>query len=76
LHNSVIVPLSTKAGLRAGEIANLTWEMVLDASGGVSGVIELRDAAAKKCSGRSISIHQDLTAAPAAWAEGGGAVQT
>ena len=28
--NRVLVLLSLKAGLRAGEIANLTWPMVLD----------------------------------------------
>jgi integrase len=30
LRNRVIVLLPAKAGLRAGEIANLTWDMVLD----------------------------------------------
>jgi integrase len=57
LRNRVMVLLSTKAGLRAGEIANLTWDMVLDASGQLSNVIELRDVAAKKGSGRPIPIH-------------------
>lgn len=32
LRNRVIVLLSCKAGLRAGEIAKLTWDMVLDAN--------------------------------------------
>jgi integrase len=59
--------LSAKAGLRAGEIANLTWDMVVDANGQISGLIELADAAAKKCSGRSIPIHADLAAALTAW---------
>ena len=63
LRNRVIVLLSAKAGLRAGEIANLTWDMVVDATGQISGLIELRDTAAKKCSGRSIPIHPDLAAA-------------
>jgi integrase len=67
LRNAVIVLLSAKAGLRAGEIANLTWDMVLDANGQINGVIELADTAAKKCSGRSIPIHPDLAAALAAW---------
>jgi integrase len=31
--NRVLVLLSLKAGLRAGEIANLTWPMVLDPGG-------------------------------------------
>jgi integrase len=52
LRNTVIVLLSAKAGLRAREIANLTWHMVLDANGQISSVIELADSAAKKCSGR------------------------
>ena len=33
VRNRVIVLLSVKAGLRAGEIANLTWPMVVDPSG-------------------------------------------
>ena len=67
LRNTVIVLLSAKAGLRAGEIANLTWDMLLNASGEIGSLIELRDHAAKKCSGRSIPIHPDLAAALAAW---------
>jgi integrase len=67
LRNSVIVLFTAKAGLRAGEIANLTWAMVLDAGGQISAVVELADKAAKKCSGRSIPIHPDLVAALAAW---------
>ncbi len=47
LRNRVIVLLAAKAGLRAGEIANLTWDMVLDPTGGIGSVIELRDAVAK-----------------------------
>src|ERR1700682_3873828 len=67
LRNTVMVLLSAKAGLRAGEIANLTWDMVVDANGQISGLIELTDGAAKKCSGRSIPIHPDLAAALTAW---------
>jgi integrase len=65
--NRVIVLLSAKAGLRAGEIANLKWNMVLDASGQIGCVLELHDCAAKKGSGRSIPIHPDLAAALEAW---------
>jgi integrase len=36
IRNRVMVLLSAKAGLRAGEIAGLTWDMVLDASGQLS----------------------------------------
>ena len=46
--NRVIVLLSAKAGLRACEIANLTWPMVVDATGQIGNVIELRDHAAKR----------------------------
>jgi integrase len=62
-----VVLLSAKAGLRAGEIANLAWDMVVDANGQISGLIELADTAAKKCSGRSIPVHPDLAAALRAW---------
>jgi integrase len=55
-----IVLLSTKAGLRAGEIANLDWAMVLSARGTVGQTIELPDAAAKRRSGRRVPIHPDL----------------
>jgi integrase len=58
--NRVIVLLSVKAGLRAGEIANLTWPMVVDPGGEIGTAIELRNHAAKKGSGRLIPIHADL----------------
>jgi integrase len=63
----LIVLLSAKAGLRAGEIAKLTWDMVLGPTGEIGTVIELRDYAAKKNSGRLIPIHQILHAALATW---------
>jgi integrase len=56
----VMVLLSVKAGLRAGEIAKLTWPMMVDAQGRIAGHIELHDAAAKKRSGRTIPLHPDL----------------
>jgi integrase len=66
LRNRVIVLLSAKAGLRAGEIASLTWDMVLGPAGQISSIIELRDQAAKKNSGRVIPIHPELRDAVAA----------
>ena len=39
--------MSIKAGVRAGEIAKLTWDMVLDPTGEVATLLELRDHAAK-----------------------------
>jgi integrase len=59
----VMILLSFKAGLRAGEIANLTWPMLLDSRGRLSGCIELPDAAAKKRSGRAIPMHPQLVTA-------------
>jgi integrase len=67
LLHTVIVLLSAKAGLRAGEIAHLAWEMVTDPSGTVGTTIELPDHAAKKESGRVIPLHGDLRTALAAW---------
>ncbi len=63
LRNRVMVLLSTKAGMRAGEIANLTWDMVVGPTGQISGIIELHDHAAKKRSGRVIPMHPELGAA-------------
>ena len=56
----IMILLSVKAGLRAGEIAKLTWSMVLDGDGRIADRIELHDAAAKKRSGRTIPMHLDL----------------
>ena len=72
LRNRVIVLLSAKAGMRAGEIAALTWDMVLDPQSQIGSVIELRDSAAKKGSGRLIPIHPDLAKALAAWRKSSG----
>ena len=60
VRNRAIVLLSVKAGLRAGEIANLTWHMVLEPAGELGTVLELCDGAAKKRSGRQIPLHPDL----------------
>jgi integrase len=67
IRKRVIVLLSAKAGLRAGEIASLTWDMVVDAGGQIGSVIELRDHAAKKGSGRLIPMHSELADALSAW---------
>jgi integrase len=46
--------LSAKAGLRAAEIAGLTWAMLIDADGRLADHIALSNHIAKKGSGRSI----------------------
>jgi integrase len=63
IRNQVLVLLSVKAGLRAGEIANLTWPMVVEPSAEIGTSLELQDRIAKKGSGRVIPIHPDLRTA-------------
>jgi integrase len=65
--NRVIVLLAAKAGLRASEIAKLTWDMVLGPTGDIGALIELHDAVAKNGSGRLIPVHPDLCQALAAY---------
>jgi integrase len=60
IRNRLIVLLSMKAGLRASEIANLTWDMVVGPTGEVGWVLELHNRVAKKNSGRRIPLHPDL----------------
>lgn len=67
IRNQALVLLSVKAGLRAGEIAKLTWPMLAEPTGEVGWSIELQDRIAKKGSGRVIPIYPDLAAALAAW---------
>ncbi len=61
--NKVMFLLSLKAGLRAKEIANLTWAMVTDAEGKVGDVIQLEDKASKGKGGRTIPMNRELKAA-------------
>lgn len=58
--NRTMILLSVKAGLRAGEIAALTWAMVTDSSGHIGHMIELPGGCAKYGSGRRIPIHDEL----------------
>ena len=58
--NRLIVLLSVYSGLRASEIANLRWRMVLDQEGDVSDVLTLENSAAKKLSGRLIPPKAEL----------------
>jgi integrase len=61
--NRVVVWLSFKAGLRAKEIAGLTWAMVTDAEGTIADALSLVNVATKGRSGRVIPLHPDLKAA-------------
>ena len=62
LRNQVIFLLSVRAGLRAKEIANLKWSMVLGSDGEVGDHIHLTDEAAKGRSGRIVPINMALKA--------------
>jgi integrase/recombinase XerD len=57
----IMIVLSVKAGLRACEIAALTWPMVTDAEGALADAIALPDVATKgKSGGRQIPMHSDI----------------
>lgn len=60
LRNRVIFLLSIRAGLRAKEIAGLTWGMVTDAEGRVADAISLTNTAAKGRSGGTIPMAKEL----------------
>jgi integrase/recombinase XerD len=56
-----MVLLSFKAGLRAKQIADLTWSMVTDASGEIADAISLPNFASKGKNGRrTIPLHTEL----------------
>jgi integrase/recombinase XerD len=72
LRNVVIVLLSMKAGLRAKEIANLTWEMVTDPEGNLGRVIRLPNRASKgQAGGRVIPLNAELRSALATLSSAG-----
>ena len=56
--------LSIKAGMRAIEIAHVTWSMVTDAEGNIADAIALENRASKgRRGGRIIPVHPDLKSA-------------
>ena len=56
----VMVLLAVRAGLRAREIAGLTWGRVSDANGRIATMVEVRDVIAKRGSGRRVPMHPQL----------------
>ena len=60
IRNRVILLLSFRAGLRAKEIANLTWGMVSNVDGSLAYEIALEDVASKSKSGRRIPLAKEL----------------
>lgn len=63
MRNQVIFLLSVRAGLRAKEIANLKWSMVVGSDGELADYIHLTDDASKGKSGRIIPINKALKSA-------------
>lgn len=63
LRNQVIVLLSFRAGLRAKEVANLRWSMIVGPDGNLGDCIHLTDVASKGRSGRIIPINRELRSA-------------
>jgi integrase/recombinase XerD len=62
LRDQTVFLLSVRAGLRAKEIANLRWSMILGADGDVGDAIHLTDTASKGRSGRVIPLNRQLRA--------------
>ena len=58
--NRLIFLLSAKAGLRATEVAKLTWFMVNDSQGQVARTIHLQDTASKGKSGRLVPLNEEV----------------
>ena len=64
VRNRLIFLLSVKMGLRAKEIAHLTWSMVLDAEGNFTDILTLDNSASKgKRGGRVIPLSQTIRTA-------------
>jgi len=64
IRDRVMFLLSVKSGLRAKEVASVTWAMVTDAEGEIADVIALENRASKgKAGGRHIPMHVDLKTA-------------
>jgi integrase len=62
LRDQTVFLLSVRAGLRAKEIANLKWSMILTPEGEVGDAIHLTDIASKGRSGRVIPLNKQLRA--------------
>jgi integrase/recombinase XerD len=59
-----MILLSVRAGLRAKEIADVTWGMVTDAEGDVGSALHLSNGASKgKNGGRVVPLNKELRAA-------------
>ncbi len=71
--NTLMFHLSVYAGLRAVEIAKLTWGMVLKSDGTIDDCIRLTNIASKgKTGGRIIPVHKKLYVSLSQWLEQSG----
>ena len=66
IRNRAMVLLSFKAGLRACEIAGLTWPMVLNSTGKLAATVTVSRHIAKQGRARRIPMHKDIATALAA----------
>jgi len=60
LRDQTVFLLSVRAGLRAKEVANLRWAMLLTPEGEIGNAIHLTDIASKGRSGRVIPLNKQL----------------
>jgi integrase/recombinase XerD len=60
LRDQTIFYLSTKAGLRAKEIAHLKWSMVMNSDGSVGDYLNLPNSSSKGNGGRVVPLNKDL----------------
>lgn len=60
LRDQTMFLLSVRAGLRAKEIAGLTWDMILTSDGEIGDAIHLTDIASKGRGGRIIPLNKQL----------------
>ena len=67
IRNRLIVLVSVRAGLRAKEIAHVTWSRVLNSDGSIADDIALTNAASKGSSGRRVPMAKDLKRALMDW---------
>ena len=67
VRNRLIFLLSIRAGLRAKEIAGLSWSMVVTSDGSIADDISLHDQASKGRSGRTVPLCRELKEALEAW---------
>jgi len=60
VRNALIFLLSFKSGLRAKEIASVTWSMICDNEGKIDNFLKLEDKSSKGKSGRIIPLNKQL----------------